>query len=70
MPKSESETHHYCVRILDPQGGGDHVRDYKTDLTAARAEYNRACQIPRKRTIILEGVNLKTGRVQPISTRR
>ena len=70
MSKSESETHHYRVRILDPQGGGDYIRDYGADLTAARAEYNRACQIPRKRTTILEGVNLKTGRAQTISTRR
>ncbi len=60
-------THHYRVRILDAQG--DHTKDYGVDLTAARAEYNRACKIPRKRTIYLEGVNLKTGRVQVISKR-
>lgn len=65
-----SETHHYRVRILDPQGESDHVTDYGADLSAARAEYNRACQIRRKRKIILEGVNLKTGRVQAISTRQ
>ncbi len=69
MPESEPETHHYRVRILDPRGEGDYTKNYKADLTAARTEYDRACRIPRKRSIYLEQVTLKTGRVFVISKR-
>ena len=65
---STEPTHHYRVRIINPQGR-DYTMDFKTDLTAARKEYDQACKVPRKRSIYLEGVNLKTKHVQVFGKR-
>ncbi len=64
MAKKKATEYHHRVRILDPQGGADHIKSFGADLTAARNEFERARGIHAKRTIYLERINMDTGQVR------